>query len=278
MSGLMVLFLFIAICYMLQARQEGEKAIIDKDLAVAKAAEATASAEDAERQRGIVEKQAKKLEEQRQTLVDQKDRLLQSNQKIREIAAAYTELEAAIYDSLQKEFEHDLPLWNATLERDNTIRFNEPEVLFETGKRELRGKFREILNNFFPRYLKTIYQPRFRAEIAEIRIEGHTSSQWKDARNAHDRYLLNAELSQGRALAVLDFCFRLPEAETHRDLMIRDLRANGLSFARPVLGTNNQEDPARSQRVEFRVVSKTRERILRILETDNEGRYDNPDN
>jgi outer membrane protein OmpA-like peptidoglycan-associated protein len=270
MSGLMILFLFIAICYMLQASQEGEKAIRDKQYAEAKAVEATANAEDAENQREIVEDQARTLEEQ-------KGRLVRSNEKIREIAAAYTELEAAIYAALQKEFANDLPRWNATLERDNTIRFNEPEVLFETGKSELRDQFRNILKDFFPRYLDTVYQTEFREEMSEIRIEGHTSSQWKDARTSYDRYLLNAALSQGRALAVLDFCFRLPDAQEHRDLMIRDLRANGLSYSRPIFSADGSEDNLRSQRVEIRVMSKTRERIIRILETQQEEKTEEPE-
>jgi outer membrane protein OmpA-like peptidoglycan-associated protein len=178
-------------------------------------------------------------------------------------------LEESIYKALQIEFKEDLPRWNATLERDNTIRFNEPEVLFETGKSELRDKFKEILQDFFPRYLNTVYEVKFRDEIAEIRIEGHTSTQWKDAKTPEDRYLLNAALSQGRALAVMDYCFRLPLAKERNDLMIRDLRANGLSYSRPILLTDGQEDNLRSQRVEFRVMSKTRERIIRILETQN---------
>ena len=277
MSGLMILFLFIAISYMFQAQSEGERAVKERDIAVITAEEAVKQriliedqAETLEEQKQILEGQATTLEKQKQALEEQKDRLLESNEKIREIAAAYSELEAAIYDDLLNEFRDDLSIWNATLERDNTIRFNEPEVLFQTGKRELQDKFRVVLNDFFPRYLKTIYNPKFKDEIAEIRIEGHTSSQWHGARNWNDRYLLNAELSQGRALAVLDYCFRLPRAQEHRALMVRDLRANGLSFSRPILASGEQEDYARSQRVEFRVVSKTRERIIRILETENE--------
>ena len=44
------------------------------------------------------------------------------------------------------------------------------------------------------------------------------------------------------------------------------MRANGLSFARPIMNDDGTEDTLRSQRVEFRVVTRTRERILRILE------------
>ena len=49
------------------------------------------------------------------------------------------------------------------------------------------------------------------------------------------------------------------------------MRANGLSFAKPIFTENGDEDVRRSQRVEFKVVTKTQERILRILEAGEKG-------
>jgi chemotaxis protein MotB len=256
MAGLMIVFLFIAISYMVAVKSQ-EEAVREK---------AT------ETERVLVE--YKKAKEETDTLNEeleqQRGMLVKTNETIKEIAASYSEIQSALHAELAKEFAKDLARWNATLERDNSIRFNEPEVLFLVGQAEIRSRFTEILDDFFPRYLEILYSERFRNEIDEIRIEGHTSSLWKDAVSETERYLKNANLSQQRALAVLSYCFQLPKCSPKRSLLIRDMRANGLSFARPVLTDGGEEDPQRSQRVEFRVVTKTQERILRILDAGNE--------
>ncbi|MCW1913023.1 OmpA family protein [Luteolibacter sp. GHJ8] len=256
MAGLMIVFLFIAVSYMIEVRSGqavAEKRADDLQVALTSVSEERQRSEDLNRQ-----------------LEEQKGELLRTNEKIKEIAATYSEIQNSLYTDLQAEFRADLPRWNATLERDNTIRFNEPEVLFQTGQADIRPRFQTILKDFFPRYLKIIYKGQFRDEIDEIRIEGHTSSVWKDATSKQDRYLKNAQLSQSRALQVLDFCFGLDQSTDQRDLLIRDLRANGLSFARPIFNPQGKEEEDRSQRVEFRVVTKTRDRILKILEAGDE--------
>lgn len=256
MAGLMIVFLFIAISYMIEVKSQ--------EMLVREKAEGLASALVESRQS---ESRAEDLNRQ---LEEQRGQLLKTNETIKEIAASYSEIQSALHEELAAEFSEDLKAWNATLERDNSIRFNEPEVLFLVGKTELRSRFTEILDDFFPRYIVIIYSERFRNEIDEIRIEGHTSSVWKDAVSEAERYLKNADLSQQRALSVLSYCYQLPQADPMSSLLIRDMRANGLSFARPVLAPDGSEDLRQSQRVEFRVVTKTQERILKILEAGKE--------
>src|SRR5437868_11022153 len=76
--------------------------------------------------------------------------------KIKEIAVLYDQLRTDLYTDLQKEFQSDLPKWGAELDRDLTVRFKEPEVLFDTGKDSLKPKFRTILDEFFPRYVRIL--------------------------------------------------------------------------------------------------------------------------
>jgi chemotaxis protein MotB len=256
MAGLMIVFLFIAISYMLEVKSQ--------ETLVREKAEGIASA--------LVESKAaeSRAEDLNRQLEEQRGQLLKTNETIKEIAASYSEIQSALHKELAAEFSEDLEAWNATLERDNSIRFNEPEVLFLVGRTELRSRFTEILDDFFPRYIEIIYSERFRNEIDEIRIEGHTSSVWKDAVSESERYLKNADLSQQRALKVLSYCYQLPKVAPKSALLIRDMRANGLSFARPVLAPDGSEDQLHSQRVEFRVVTKTQERILRILDAGKE--------
>ena len=69
-------------------------------------------------------------------------------QKIKDVAVIYNEMRSHLYDELNAEFEQDLIKWGAELDKDLTIRFKEPDVLFDTGKDGLKPKFIEILNNF----------------------------------------------------------------------------------------------------------------------------------
>jgi len=94
--------------------------------------------------------------------------------------------------ALQKEFAKDLKQWNAEILGDMTIRFNDPTVLFATGSAELRPRFREVLNQFFPRYVALLTSAKFKDAVKEVRIEGHTSATWTgttDERNSHKHAL-----------------------------------------------------------------------------------------
>ena len=73
-----------------------------------------------------------------------------ASQHIREIAVLYERMKVELYNDLKKEFENDLPRWGAELDRDSTIRFKEPDVLFPIGKSDLRNNFKIILRRFLP--------------------------------------------------------------------------------------------------------------------------------
>ena len=97
-----------------------------------------------------------KAELQRKEALTQKELVQQlyvkselRSKAIREITATFEGLQKSLYETLADEFRDDLPRWNATLEKDSTIRFNEPDVLFKTGEAELQEKFIVILNDFF---------------------------------------------------------------------------------------------------------------------------------
>lgn len=99
--------------------------------------------------------------------------------KIKEVAVAYQKSQIDLYEALQTEFKDDLSKWDASIDKTTlAFDFRAPEVLFSTGSSELKPEFKNILNDFFPRYLKTI-EP-YKKDIAEVRIEGHTSSEWSD--------------------------------------------------------------------------------------------------
>ena len=265
MAGLMMVFLFIAIAYMIEI-QSNQKALAD---GAKKAEEARIQAEASEKAALASAKEALESRRAAEAASQEADERRKSSEKVsatmQAIAGEYSSSKQALENALHAEFEPDLKRWRAEIS-DGSIRFLEPDILFDTSSAEIKPAFKDILDDFFPRYLSILTSQKFRDEIEEVRIEGHTSTEWRDAVSEQDRYLSNAELSQRRALAVLDHCFRSRESEKHRAWLVSNLRANGLSFARPVPGADGAPDPARSRRVEFRVITRTTEKIRRILD------------
>ncbi len=187
--------------------------------------------------------------------------------RIKSVAIAYSEIRDALYEDLHSEFQNDLGKWKAQiLKSDLTIRFMEPEILFAPGSSELKPEFKAILNDFFPRYVRILTSPKYRGSINEIRIEGHTSSDWTGSSNPEEAYFKNMELSQARTRSTLRFVLDLPAIAADRPWLQKYLTANGLSSSRPVLTADLAEDPLRSRRVEFRVRTDAETRIAKILE------------
>ena len=187
--------------------------------------------------------------------------------RVKEVAIAYSERKDALYDDLNREFKGDLEKWKAQLIKDDlSIRFTEPDVLFAEGSSDLKPEFRAILSDFFPRYVRILTSPKYRASISEVRIEGHTSSDWTSVTTPEEAYLRNMELSQARTRSALAFAMSLPEVGNERGWLRQYLTANGLSSSHPIFDEGGVEDPARSRRVEFRVRTDAETRIAKILE------------
>lgn len=187
------------------------------------------------------------------------------NKKMKEIAVAYQENQVAIYDSLNQEFKADLDTWGAEINQETlSFNFKSPEVLFDNGKETLKPAFEEILQDFFPRYLKVL-RP-FREFIDEVRIEGHTSSSWGASTDATDAYFFNMTLSQGRTRSVLNYVYGLPEVLEQRNWVKRRIAAVGFSSSRLVLNEDGSENIEQSRRVSFRVITNAEIQIRKIIE------------
>jgi outer membrane protein OmpA-like peptidoglycan-associated protein len=193
------------------------------------------------------------------------------------ILEEYQETYVALYDALQTEFEGDFhpSRWHAELSEDLSIRFLNEEVLFDYDSIELKNEFRQILEQFFPRYLDILLDENFRDKIAEVRIEGHTDSVGP--------YMFNVRLSQNRTSNVLDFLFNRRNSEygemspRNQELIRYWFTTTGFSYGRTLDEsgsythiTGEPENPSRSRRVEFRIVMKSEEVLEQVLEMMNE--------
>jgi len=189
-----------------------------------------------------------------------------------QFAQNYKLMQEELYKDLEAEFHEDLKKWNADLNPNTlSIRFKEPDVLFEQGQASVKDKFKEIMDDFFPRYIGVIIKPKYKASIEEIRIEGHTSSEWNilDDISEKDAYFKNMELSQNRTRNVLEYALgTIPNTDVEEWARTK-ITANGLSSSHTIKYSSGKEkgkeNRLASRRVEFRVRTDAEGRISEFL-------------
>ena len=160
--------------------------------------------------------------------------VVKEKDKIKEIAVAYNNLQTKLYDDLKKEFNKDIINWNAEIDKQTlSVKFNAPEVLFNTGSSILKKDFKRILDDFFPRYIKILTKEEYNNDIVEIRIEGHTSSEWKFNVSKDEAYFYNMNLSQDRTRKVLEYVLNNKKLNS-KEWAKTKLTANGLSSSKPI--------------------------------------------
>tara|TARA_B100000519_G_scaffold154568_1_gene135784 strand:+ start:4775 stop:5491 length:717 start_codon:yes stop_codon:yes gene_type:complete len=186
--------------------------------------------------------------------------------KIKDVAVAYQQNQVAIFDALNTEFKNDLEQWKASIDEETlSFQFNSPEVLFATGESTLKPEFEAILANFIPRYLKVL--EAYKESIDEVRIEGHTSSEWGSETHPDDAYFFNMSLSQNRTRSVLNFTYFLSNLASDQKVWIKSsFAAVGLASSRLKLNSDGSENKEKSRRVSFRVITNADIQIRKIVE------------
>ena len=187
--------------------------------------------------------------------------------KIKDVAVAYQQNQVAIFDALNIEFEKDLSKWEASIDKETlSFQFDSPEVLFDSGDSNLKPEFEGILADFIPRYLNVLDQ--YRASIDEVRIEGHTSSEWGNGgTHPDDAYFFNMTLSQNRTRSVLNYSYFLSNLSGEQKIWIKSsFAAVGLASSRLRLNDDGTENKQQSRRVSFRVITNADIQIRKIIE------------
>ena len=172
--------------------------------------------------------------------------------------------ENEIDEKLEEEFtDEEKKEWQLEIiPEENLIRFNAPDVMFSQSNYKLNDRFKTIINSFFPRYVKVL--SKFGSLISEIRIEGHTSSEWKDV-SEDKAYIKNMVLSQERTISVLNESlnslvkFKLSEKEIK--WAFDKVSASGLSSRSIIKNFDGSENSVKSRRVEFRYVLNETEKL-----------------
>jgi outer membrane protein OmpA-like peptidoglycan-associated protein len=196
--------------------------------------------------------------------------------KMKDIAQSYKDTKVNLNEDLHSEFLEDMKKWDASITKDNTIVFHSPEVLFEVNKSAISEGFKAILDDFFPRYLKILISKKYKDNIQDMKVEGHTSNDWISSISKEKIYLKNMQLSQKRAYMVLSYCYSLDNdlVKQNRLWLEKYFRANGMAFAKLKYKDINSTivDQKSSRRVEFSVQMKTEDKIYEVLKINNERR------
>ncbi|MCF6207277.1 MAG: OmpA family protein [Sulfurovum sp.] len=127
-------------------------------------------------------------------------------------------------------------------------------ILFDKGSAQLKEPAKAQLKKAFEEYIGTLVSdPRIKPHLEKIIIEGHTDSD--------GGYLYNLDLSQKRALAVMNYLLTLPIAQKYdlKPLM----SASGRAYMDRVI-KNGVEDKEASRRIEIKFRLKNEDAMHEI--------------
>ncbi|WP_287770456.1 OmpA family protein [Megasphaera sp.] len=189
--------------------------------------------------------------------------LSEAQDEIKKITGASNEVRRELQESIKQNFSaEEIKRYN--LDQENNVgaaSFDKGDGRFLVGSSELTPEFRATLQVFLPKYIKSISDiyEKDPDKIKEIRIEGHTSTEWFANNNgqlvtANDAYIKNMELSQNRTRAIIQYALSLPELVPYHSLIKEKLTANGLSSSQIIKKEDGSEDFDASRRIEFKVV------------------------
>jgi len=195
-------------------------------------------------------------------IVAQNAEIESKKQEIEESFQEYSDMKGKIYEDLLNEFQHDVSRWNAVLSKEDlSIKFfmdeNSPKVMFKPGVGHQTDYYDELIQDFCPRYYSVINPMIDSSLITEIKVEGHTSSEWTGGGKEGEAYYLNLGLSQDRAKNVMESCLRSIEAGIGNEYIPfrKKMTASGVAFSKIILDSSGYENAGASRRVEFKIIT-----------------------
>ena len=196
--------------------------------------------------------------------------------RVQQVATDLQDTKGKIYQALDKEFSKDLKKWDAEILSNLTIRFKNQDLLFKSGERIPTPEFKNLLKDFFPRYVSILERNEFKSTIKEVLIEGHASPEFSvfddpdvikmEANNDIKIYMNNMTLSQDRCYSTLLFLFEMDNGKFSNFLM-QKVHPHDVASAYPIfLEDNKTIDKEKSRRVEFKIITNAEERLTEIAE------------
>lgn len=176
-----------------------------------------------------------------------------------------------LYQELNIAFQDKHDEWGVRVLEDLTIKFENPNILFDKDSSVIKNEFKIILNEFIPKYLSIVRKKKYEGAVQEIKIEGHTAA----VSEVNDTYIKTVRLSQDRARYILEYILQgqyfINLTKREQDNIIFLLSANGFGYGRAigysgrfVYNTGESISPD-SRRVEFKIVTNSDALVEQLL-------------
>lgn len=248
MAGLMVIFMFIAVAYILEAQKTTK----------------------------VVDEIAKTLNISKDSLqlmlvqvVEEHDRLKNRQDSVARILGKYRNRHKEVYHLLRDSLGADLTRWGALLDSTTlTVSFQGRKPKFYPSQATMLPEFKETLDSFIGRYLDLLVNGGYWKEIREVRIEGH-------AFKSRESFLTILKGSQDRARVILYRVRSHPVYKELPDTLRRELdfkmTTTGMGHTRMidmdgrfVHHSGEEPCPVCSRRVTFSIITANEEVVMRL--------------
>ncbi len=139
-------------------------------------------------------------------------------------------------------------------EKSGAIKFSS-NILFDQAAYKLKEDSKKELDGILKKYISTLLEDKeIRKYIYGITIEGHT--------NSDGTYLSNLQLSQQRALEVMQFLYETSGID--KNLLNKYVSSSGKSSSDLIYNKDGSEDKDNSRRIEIKFIIKNDEAVKEL--------------
>lgn len=243
MAAVLLVMVLILSFSMLESRKEIESEKIELD-----------------NQKALYKEQEEQLKKQEVIYEEQTELIKKQQEKLDRVIGVKSEIITAI----QKEFKNS-QLAIKIDDKTGAISFDS-DLLFDPDKAVLKEKSKDFLDEFLPRYFSVLMSEKYKDNVAEIVIEGHTAH--------YGTYMGCLELSQERALAVAKYALADDSSlnsVTDMEVLRTIVTVNGRAWYDPAYFDDGTIDDSNSRRVEIKFRLKDEEMVQEMLDILSEG-------
>ncbi|NQY95409.1 MAG: TolC family protein, partial [Campylobacteraceae bacterium] len=215
-----------------------------------------------------IETQAEVMEEKKaevmtpaveETAVEAPEEVMEVVSKTQAVEVTTTAIGSSmtLNEAMLKEFSNELQKDILAYDTDSmTLKLSDSFLKLSDSGVVMSADYKELIRDVFPRLVRVTKS--YENEIAEVKVEGHSSSSYAGVEDVQRKFVLNQVISLQRAKTVLGYGANL-EVSTitdNSDFLSNTYKAYGLSSANIVKNSDGTENRLLSKRVEFVIIPK----------------------